>query len=220
LNIFEMRYIYFFTNSPVMMRKPTQLIYNILVFCLIVSPFSKTQGQSPADTTLAQAYLERTIVLADEGLEDSMSWYLLEAARLYQQAGLQERFLQKHLSDYQYVYESGYFSSVIEAKQAIVAAARKQLGDSHPLLAPWYYHLGRSLQMRGDNAEALEWVMRCLALRQSIKPTPWQDIAYTHNLMGVCYIGLYKFSEAIAQYNKALEIRKRELGPGTRSPHW
>lgn len=196
-----------------MMRKPTQLIYIILIYCLIFAPFSKTQGQSPADTILAQAYLERTIVLADEGLEDSMSWYLLEAARLYQQAGLHELFLQKHVSDYQYVYESGYFTPVIEAMNAIVASSRKQLGDSHPALAPLYYHLGRALQFRGDNAEALDWVMRCLTLQQSIQPTPWLDIAYTHNLMGVCYIGLYKFSEAITQYNKALDIRKRELGP-------
>ncbi len=195
------------------MRKSTQLIYNILVFCLIVAPLSKAKGQSPADTTLAQSYLERTIVLADEGLEDSMGWYLLEAARLYQQAGFYELFLQKHVSDYQYVYENGYFLPAINAMHAIVANSRQQLGDSDPALAPWYYHLGRALQFRGDNSEALEWVMRCLTLRQSMKPIPWLDIAYTHNLMGVCYIGLYKFSEAIAQYNKALEIRKRDLGP-------
>lgn len=79
------------------------------------------------------------------------------------------------------------------------------------LLASRYYHLlGKILTHQGAYREAIVPLRKSLSLVLGKEDTIYADIS---NSLGNCYLRLSEFDQAIKEYNKVLEIRKKVLGP-------
>ncbi len=79
------------------------------------------------------------------------------------------------------------------------------------LLASRYYNFsGKILFHQGAYREAIVPLRKSLSMVQSKKDTTYADIA---NSLANCYLRLSDFDQAIVQYTKVLEIRKRAFGP-------
>jgi tetratricopeptide (TPR) repeat protein len=85
----------------------------------------------------------------------------------------------------------------------------KARGPQHPEVAYAHANMAEVLRMRGDYASALEHAGKALAIWEGAPGTNQSLIAVAHETLGAVLVEQGKMKEALAQLERAEEIRSR-----------
>lgn len=82
----------------------------------------------------------------------------------------------------------------------------RSLSNSHLDVADCYYGLGQIDTKKGEYESSLEWHQKALQIRMENLPFNHDDIASSHNCIGISFEGKREYASALNSYGKALAI--------------
>ena len=105
----------------------------------------------------------------------------------------------------------GKFDEAIEIQKRVLAAIGKMAGKEHPLYLMQIAGIGDLYGMKGDNAQAEQYHLEALGLREKILGQEHADVASSLAALANAYTNQARYDEAEAALGRALAIRRKVL---------
>lgn len=163
---------------------------------------SANLAASEAELLTKWGFFDRALRVIDEALPRAVRARSVLVASLH---GLKSSILQR----------TGQLDEAERLAKLAVDAAVERLGEHHPDVATLYMHLGQVQSWQGNEEASVETVSHAISIMDA-RPGRFRENTFAAlNGRGDSYGNLGRFDEAIADYDRALEIAESITGANT-----
>ena len=165
------------------------------------------QGQTPADTVLANRYYQTADSLSEQGKYQEANRLFRQAQQIYQDSKQWEKYAACLNSIAYNLWPVAAYDSATATAQQALELSEEYLGKEHPEAARAYDVLGIVQEYKGQLPKALSYYERALKIRKKHFYKNKSLIADSYENLGIAYNLMGNFAKSLSYHRKVLDIR-------------